>query len=130
MPSRARRGTCMRRRLRPGAPRAVLGSAQPRRPVAAIITTTVVGSLDGVPRKSIGSTWQPKDRARLESRGWEGREDTTGALRRGVPSPSPVDILEIDVIRQLFDAGVAVVAGGGGGGPVRWAGGGVWGGGG
>jgi len=106
--------------------RSVLGSGRSQRPVAAIITTTVVGSLDGAPRKPIGSTWQPQDRAMLESRGWEVREDVTGALRRVVPSPSPVDILEIDVIRQLFDAGVAVVAGGGGGVPVRWADEGFW----
>lgn len=46
--------------------------------------------------------------AEIDSRGW----------RKLVPSPQPLGIVEVDVIRALLDAGVIVVACGGGGVPV------------
>jgi carbamate kinase len=37
-----------------------------------------------------------------------------------VPSPEPIEIAELEVIRDLFDRGVLVIACGGGGIPVIW----------
>lgn len=97
--------------------RSVLATGGRTRPVVGLITTTLVGALSDAPRKAIGPKCRRDDIPRLLARGWELREDG-GRVRRVVPSPQPVEVLEIDVIRQLFEAGVVLVAGGGGGVPV------------
>ena len=50
-------------------------------------------------------------------RGWDVREDVT-AWRRVVPSPEPVGLVELEMIKNLADSGVMVVCAGGGGIPV------------
>src|SRR5271165_3591362 len=50
--------------------------------------------------------------------GWEIVEDAARGYRRVVPSPDPVEILELGVIRSLISRGVLVVCTGGGGIPV------------
>jgi carbamate kinase len=45
-------------------------------------------------------------------------KEAPGKWRRVVPSPRPRHILQIDVIRQLADAGVIVICAGGGGIPT------------
>jgi carbamate kinase len=46
------------------------------------------------------------------------REEEGRGWRRIVPSPDPLELLEIETVRTLFHAGAVVVAGGGGGVPV------------
>lgn len=91
-------------------------------PVVSLVTQTVVRSDDPAmshPTKPIGPFYS---RARAEERqrqlGWEIVEDAARGYRRVVPSPEPVEIVELDVIRSLMDQGVLVVACGGGGIPV------------
>ncbi len=70
------------------------------------------------PSKPVGSVYSEADAQRLATeRGWSIAPDGPH-WRRVVPSPRPVRILEIDVIRLLVDQGVIVICAGGGGIPV------------
>jgi carbamate kinase len=91
-------------------------------PVVGIVTQTVVRADDpamGHPTKPIGPFYS---RAQAEERqrqlGWQIVEDAARGYRRVVPSPEPVEIVELEVIRSLMNQGVLVVACGGGGIPV------------
>ena len=55
---------------------------------------------------------------RVEREGWAIAETGPDAFRRVVPSPQPLEIIELDAIKALVDARVIVVAVGGGGIPV------------
>lgn len=101
---------------------AELDAAGLRVPVVSLVTQTVVDRDDPAmqyPTKPIGPFYS---RARAEERqrqlGWQIVEDAARGYRRVVPSPEPVEIVELDVIRSLMNAGVLVVACGGGGIPV------------
>ncbi len=90
--------------------------------VATIITQVEVAADDPAmlnPSKPIG-TFLDEDEAkrRRDEEGWDVLEDAGRGWRRVVASPQPKRIVEIDVIRQLIDAGVVVIAVGGGGIPV------------
>ena len=91
-------------------------------PVVSLVTQTVVRSDDPAmrrPTKPIGpfySRQQAEERHRLL--GWEIVEDAARGYRRVVPSPEPVEIVELGVIRELIEHGALVVACGGGGIPV------------
>jgi carbamate kinase len=92
------------------------------RPVAVVATHVLVAEDDPAfesPTKPIGPFYDA-DRARdLESeRGWTLREDAGRGWRRAVPSPRPLEILELEAVRTLLQAGTTVVAVGGGGVPV------------
>ncbi len=71
------------------------------------------------PGKPIGSFLDETTalRRRREA-GWSVMEDAGRGWRRVVPSPQPVEIVELEAIRQLIEAGVIVIAVGGGGIPV------------
>lgn len=91
-------------------------------PVVSLVTQTVVRADDPAmkhPTKPIGPFYS---RAVAEERqkqlGWEIVEDAARGYRRVVPSPEPVEIVELEVIRSLMSEGVLVVACGGGGIPV------------
>jgi len=91
-------------------------------PVASIVTQTVVLADDPAmqhPTKPIGpfySRQQAEERQR--HLGWQIVEDAARGYRRVVPSPEPVEIVELGVIRSLMSQGILVVACGGGGIPV------------
>ncbi|MEE8447122.1 MAG: carbamate kinase [Gemmatimonadota bacterium] len=70
------------------------------------------------PRKFVGRTVGPDVARELEAEGAVLRPDGGGELRRVVPSPDPVDIVEAEVVRGLVEAGTIVIAAGGGGTPV------------
>lgn len=98
-----------------------LGPRLKGRDVATLLTQVEVAGDDPAftrPSKPIGPLYSPADAAHLErERGWVMHPDGDG-VRRVVPSPAPVRILEIDTIRLLVEAGVTVVCAGGGGIPV------------
>jgi carbamate kinase len=99
-----------------------LQRADLRVPVATVLTQSVVSADDPSmkhPSKPIGpfySLVDAEERKRLF--GWEIVEDAARGYRRVVPSPEPVDIVELEVIRTLVEQGVLVIACGGGGIPV------------
>jgi carbamate kinase len=91
-------------------------------PVVGIVTQTVVSASDPAmrhPTKPIGPFYSRAD-AEEKKRlfGWSIVEDAARGYRRVVPSPEPVEIVELEVIRDLVQAGVLVIACGGGGIPV------------
>jgi carbamate kinase len=68
--------------------------------------------------KPIGPFYSPEQAARLREQGYTLVEDAQRGYRRVVPSPRPLRVLEQEVIQQLFEQGVIVIAAGGGGIPV------------
>lgn len=71
------------------------------------------------PTKPIGPFYSKSDaEERKRTLGWQIVEDAARGYRRVVPSPDPTEIVELEVIRDLVDAGALVVACGGGGIPV------------
>jgi carbamate kinase len=93
-------------------------------PVTTVLTQSLVLPDDPSlkhPTKPIGPFYS---RAAAEERrhlfGWEIVEDAARGYRRVVPSPDPIEIVELEVIRNLVHEGVLVIACGGGGIPVIW----------
>ncbi len=91
-------------------------------PVVTVLTQSVVSADDPAmqhPTKPIGPFYSQQDAEdRRRQFGWQIVEDAARGYRRVVPSPEPIDIVEIDVIRALVEQGMLVVACGGGGIPV------------
>ncbi len=91
------------------------------RQVLTVITQSVVASDDPRlrdPSKPIGNVLSQDAATELQSRGVVIRKDGAGRLRRMAPSPTPIDIVEAEAVKQLVDEGKIVVAAGGGGPPV------------
>jgi carbamate kinase len=90
--------------------------------VASLVTQVVVDAEDprfNNPSKPIGPFMSEEDaRQHAENDGWVVTEDAGRGWRRLVPSPLPLEIIELPTIRALLDAGVIVIAVGGGGIPV------------
>ncbi len=90
--------------------------------VATIITQVEVDEHDTAfqhPTKPIGSFYNKETAMELESKkGYQMVEDAGRGYRRVVPSPIPVNVVEIDIIRTLVEAGHLVITVGGGGIPV------------
>ena len=103
-----------------------IGSALRRRGldrrVVALVTQTLVDADDPAfapPTKPVGSFLDEATAGdRAAQLGWEVAEDAGRGWRRVVPSPAPVEILELDTIGELAPDGAIVVAAGGGGIPV------------
>jgi carbamate kinase len=92
------------------------------RPVAVVMTRVAVDESDPAfqnPTKPVGPFYDAeRARALEEERGWVVKEDAGRGWRRVVPSPRPLEVLELEAVRTLLDHGVVVVAAGGGGVPV------------
>ncbi len=90
--------------------------------VATVVTQVEVDSDDPAfqsPSKPIGSFMEEAEATRRrDEEGWDIKEDAGRGWRRVVASPAPMRIVELDVIKQLLNAGVATIAVGGGGIPV------------
>jgi carbamate kinase len=71
------------------------------------------------PTKPIGPFYSAAEAERLErERGWLLVSDANRGYRRVVPSPEPLEIVELDLIGRLAGAGAVAIACGGGGIPV------------
>lgn len=91
------------------------------RHIAALLTQVVVAEDDPAfqnPEKPIGVFYSKSQAEELRQRGFAVAEDSGRGYRRVVPSPQPLEILELEVIRRLLEAGTLVIAAGGGGIPV------------
>ncbi|HSE80859.1 MAG TPA: carbamate kinase [Gaiellaceae bacterium] len=92
------------------------------RPVAVVITHVAVDPEDqafGNPTKPIGPHYDSAKARELEQeRGWTLREEPGRGWRRVVPSPRPLEVVELGAIRTLLESGQLVVGVGGGGIPV------------
>lgn len=93
-----------------------------RRSCVAVVTSVVVDADDPAfahPTKPIGPFLNADSAKRhYEQDGWVIMAEAGRGLRRVVPSPTPLRIVEIEVLQHLVEAGYLVVAGGGGGIPV------------
>ena len=72
------------------------------------------------PDKFVGEFYDEKDLTTLRGQNpqWVLKQDPGRGWRRVVPSPAPVEIVELDAIRALLDGGFHLVTVGGGGIPV------------
>ncbi len=90
--------------------------------IAALVTEVEVDPADRAfaePTKPVGKFYgAPEADALRRERGWNMVEDSHRGWRRVVPSPAPVEIVQLATIRRLVEAGVTVIACGGGGIPV------------
>jgi carbamate kinase len=98
-----------------------LGAASSRQ-VACLLTHVHVDPDDPAfasPSKPIGPFYSAEQARELErARGWQLVEDAGRGFRRVVPSPEPLEIVELDAIRALLSSGAVTIACGGGGIPV------------
>ena len=90
--------------------------------VVVLLTHVVVDPADPAfdnPTKPVGPFYDEAHARELErERGWELREDAGRGWRRVVPSPRPVEVLELATVPTILETGAFVVAAGGGGIPV------------
>jgi len=91
-------------------------------PVACLLTHVVVDEADPAfeePSKPVGPFYDEARACELErDRGWKLVHDAGRGWRRVVPSPLPLEVVEIEAIRSLLRGGAIAVACGGGGIPV------------
>lgn len=87
--------------------------------IATLVTQTCVDMNDPAfknPSKPVGGFMSAEQAKKMqETLGWSIMEDAGRGWRRCVASPKPVSIVESELIGQLLDDGVLVIAGGGGG---------------
>jgi carbamate kinase len=97
-------------------------AAVAERPVICVLTHVRVDEDDPAfahPTKPVGPFYSEDQARRLESeRGWAVAHDAGRGWRRVVPSPEPLEIVELEAVRMLVAAGSIPVACGGGGIPV------------
>jgi carbamate kinase len=92
------------------------------RPVVCLLTHVLVAEDDPAfeqPTKPVGPFYDESKARELErERGWQVVHDSGRGWRRVVPSPAPLEVVELDAIRSLLGSGSIVVACGGGGIPA------------
>ena len=92
------------------------------RPVVCLLTHVVVAEDDPAfsrPTKPIGPFYDEARAQELErDRGWQVVHDAGRGWRRVVPSPLPLEVVELEAIRVLVGSGTIAVACGGGGIPA------------
>lgn len=90
--------------------------------VATIITQVLVDKNDSAfsnPSKPVGPFYSKEDSIKLaKEKGYTMIEDANRGYRRVVPSPKPIDILELDIIKSMLKENHIVITVGGGGIPV------------
>ena len=93
-----------------------------KKEAATVVTQVVVDENDPAfqnPTKPIGPFMtQEEALRRKEEDGWDVMEDAGRGWRRVVPSPEPLEIVELNAIKSLLKDGFVVIAVGGGGIPV------------
>ncbi|HEY5039976.1 MAG TPA: carbamate kinase, partial [bacterium] len=91
-------------------------------PVITILTQVVVDELDPAfsnPSKPVGPFYSKEVAEKKKNElGWKIIEDAARGYRRIVPSPCPLEIVELDAIKYCLSQGFIVIAAGGGGIPV------------
>ena len=88
--------------------------------VACVVTRVLVDDSDPsfiTPEKAVGPLYTAAKAMDLMRRGMAMKEGERG-WRQVVPSPRPLQVLEMPIIRDLMDKDYIVIAGGGGGVPV------------
>ena len=97
-------------------------AAVAERPVVCLLTHVRVNEDDPAfqqPTKPVGPFYSEEQARRLEAeRGWVVNGDAGRGWRRVVPSPVPLEIVELAAVRTLLAAGTITVTCGGGGIPV------------
>lgn len=92
------------------------------RDVVALVTQVLVDSNDDAfnhPTKPVGMFYTKEQAEKIEKeKGFIFTEDAGRGYRRVVPSPLPVEIIELNVIKKLVKDNTIVIATGGGGIPV------------
>ncbi len=92
-----------------------------RRGVVTVVTQTLVDRNDPAfqnPNKPIGGFMTEEEGKRFRDEGWTVVEDAGRGYRRVVPSPIPIEIIELDAINTLVEKEFVVICTGGGGIPV------------
>ena len=69
------------------------------------------------PSKPVGPWFDSGDKEKLESKGWALIETEKG-VRRLVSSPIPKEVIELEIVRSLFENRMLCITAGGGGTPV------------
>ena len=91
-------------------------------PVTTVLTEVVVDKDDPGfehPTKPVGPFYTEFRAVELQKqKRWHMKEDAGRGYRKVVPSPRPLEIIQLEAIKLLLQAGHCVIAGGGGGIPV------------
>jgi carbamate kinase len=92
------------------------------RQVVSVVTQVLVDRDDPAfqhPTKPVGPFYTVEEARKLgRAKGWDLVEDAGRGWRRVVPSPRPLEVIELPAIRILLEHQVVVIAAGGGGIPV------------
>ncbi|MDP2974878.1 MAG: carbamate kinase, partial [Anaerolineales bacterium] len=93
-----------------------------KKPVATVVTQVLVDKNDKAfqnPSKPIGSFMDEAEAMRRKNdMAWDVVEDAGRGWRRVVASPLPKEVVELEAVKTLLDAGTTVITVGGGGIPV------------